>query len=70
MILESGWIGYHPTEAKRLRPAVVLDRDGTLIEDRGHPANPADVEFLPGTIGALRQLQEEFVYPTNVGLQA
>jgi D-glycero-D-manno-heptose 1,7-bisphosphate phosphatase len=47
---------------RQLRPAVFLDRDGTLIEDRGHLANPADVEFFPATIPALRRLQDDFLF--------
>lgn len=43
------------------RYAVFLDRDGTLIEDRGYLADPSQVHFLPGTIGALRRLQEDFL---------
>lgn len=39
-----------------MTPAVFLDRDGTLIEDRGHLADPAQVVFYPDTIGALRKL--------------
>jgi L-threonylcarbamoyladenylate synthase len=49
-------------ETKRLRPAIFLDRDGTLIEDRGHLADPADVKFLDGTIEALRRLQNDFLF--------
>ena len=49
-------------ETKRLRPAIFLDRDGTLIEDRGHLADPADVKFLSGTIEALRRLQDDFLF--------
>jgi D-glycero-D-manno-heptose 1,7-bisphosphate phosphatase len=40
------------------RPAVFLDRDGTLIEDRGHLADAAQVAFFPDAIEALRRLQE------------
>jgi len=41
-------------------PAVFLDRDGTLIEDRGHLRDPDDVVFYPDTAEALRRLQKEF----------
>ena len=37
-------------------PAVFLDRDGTLIEDPGHLADPAGVVLLPGVIDALHEL--------------
>jgi len=40
------------------RPAVLLDRDGTLIVDVGYPRDPAAVELLPGTPGALRAFRE------------
>lgn len=33
--------------------AVFLDRDGTLIVDRGYLASPAQIEFLQGAISAL-----------------
>lgn len=42
------------------RPAVFLDRDGTLIEDRGHLSRPSQVTFFEGTVSALRRLQEHF----------
>lgn len=35
------------------RPALFLDRDGTLIEDPGYLSNPAGVRLLPGAAGAL-----------------
>jgi histidinol-phosphate phosphatase family protein len=38
------------------RPAVFLDRDGTLIEDPGYLATPAGVHLLPGVPEALRRL--------------
>lgn len=38
------------------RPAVFLDRDGTLIEDPGYLADPAGVRLLPGVPEALRRL--------------
>lgn len=40
------------------RPAVFLDRDGTLIEDVGFLRDVAQVEFYPRTISALRQLND------------
>lgn len=36
------------------RPAVLLDRDGTVMRDVGYPRDPADVELLPGAAAALR----------------
>jgi D-glycero-D-manno-heptose 1,7-bisphosphate phosphatase len=41
-------------------PAVFLDRDGTIIEDRGYLKHPDQVTFLPGAIQALLQLQTHF----------
>jgi D-glycero-D-manno-heptose 1,7-bisphosphate phosphatase len=39
-----------------LRPAVFLDRDGTLIVDRHYLADPAGVELLPGVGPAVARL--------------
>jgi D,D-heptose 1,7-bisphosphate phosphatase len=44
-----------PALAKR-RPAVFLDRDGTLIEQVHYLSDPGEVRLLPGTAEALRQL--------------
>ncbi len=44
-----------------LHPAVFLDRDGTLIEDRGHLADAAQVAFYPDAVDALRRLQKRFL---------
>jgi L-threonylcarbamoyladenylate synthase len=41
--------------------AVFLDRDGTLIKDRGHLDRPSQAVFFPDTFDALRRLQEEFL---------
>jgi D-glycero-D-manno-heptose 1,7-bisphosphate phosphatase len=38
------------------RAAAFLDRDGTLVVERGYLADPADIELLPATAGALRDL--------------
>jgi rfaE bifunctional protein nucleotidyltransferase chain/domain len=40
------------------RACVLLDRDGTLIEDAGYPRDPAQVRLLPGAAEALRALQQ------------
>ena len=39
------------------QPAAFLDRDGTLIPDRGFLSDPAGVELLPGTVEALKALR-------------
>lgn len=39
------------------RPGVLLDRDGTLIVERHHLADPAGVELLPGVAAALRAVR-------------
>lgn len=44
----------------RMMPAIFLDRDGTLIEDRGHLRDPGEVVVYPETVEALRRLQETF----------
>ncbi len=40
------------------RRGVFLDRDGTIIADKGHLADPAGVEVLPTVVDALRLLHE------------
>jgi histidinol-phosphate phosphatase family protein len=40
------------------RPAVFLDRDGTIIEDRHYMANVDQVRLLPGAAAAIRRLNE------------
>ncbi len=42
-------------------PAVFLDRDGTIIEDRGHLRSPSDVIFFPDTVRSLQRLQDHFL---------
>lgn len=39
------------------RPAVFLDRDGTLIENVHYLADPAHVRLLPGTVASLKRLR-------------
>ena len=43
------------------RKAVFLDRDGTLIEDRGNLRYPDEVIFFDSTFQALNKLQEHFL---------
>ena len=40
------------------RPAVFLDRDGTIIEEKGFLDDPRGVEVLPTVVDALRLLRE------------
>jgi D-glycero-D-manno-heptose 1,7-bisphosphate phosphatase len=47
---------FSPAAAKT-RPAVFLDRDGTLIEDTGYPRDPNRVRLLSGSAEALRVLE-------------
>ena len=43
------------TEALReTRPAIFLDRDGTIIRDTGYLRRAEDVELVPGAAMALR----------------
>ena len=39
------------------RPAAFLDRDGTLIIERGYLSDPRDIELLPGVPRALQNLR-------------
>lgn len=41
---------------RELRPAVFLDRDGTLNEDVNYVSRPEQIELLPGVPEALRRL--------------
>lgn len=38
--------------------AVFLDRDGTIIEDSGYISSPDQVKFIPGSIEAIKKLNE------------
>lgn len=39
-------------------PAVFLDRDGAIIEDRGYIGDPDQVHLLPGAGEAVRRLSK------------
>lgn len=45
----------------KLRPAVFLDRDGTLIEEVGVVGNPQLICLFPDTIAALSALKRKYV---------
>lgn len=42
------------------REAIFLDRDGTIIEDRGYLRLASEVHFIPGAVEALKRLQRRF----------
>lgn len=48
-----------PAERQR-RAALFLDRDGTLIHDRGYLSDPAGVALLPGVREALRRARRHY----------
>jgi D-glycero-D-manno-heptose 1,7-bisphosphate phosphatase len=41
-----------------MKPAVFLDRDGTMIEERHYLHRPEEVVLLPGAAAALKRLQD------------
>jgi len=41
-----------------MRPAIFLDRDGTIITEREYLADPAGVELFPSAGAALKRLQD------------
>jgi len=42
--------------------AIILDRDGTLIEDKNYVYKIEDFELLPGVIEGLKSLREKFLF--------
>ena len=42
----------------RPRPFIVLDRDGTIIEEREYLSDPNQVTLIPGAAAALREFQQ------------
>ncbi len=47
--------------SRNVNAAVFLDRDGTIIEDRGHLRDPDEVVFFPDTFESLRKLQRRLL---------
>jgi D-glycero-D-manno-heptose 1,7-bisphosphate phosphatase len=45
-------------EGAKGRPAVFLDRDGTIIDDIGYLDDPRGISFYPGVPEALKSLQD------------
>ena len=52
------------------RPAVFLDRDGTLIHDRHYLSDPAGVELLPGAGEAVARLNRAGLFVVLVTNQS
>jgi D-glycero-D-manno-heptose 1,7-bisphosphate phosphatase len=52
-----GWDPAAPPRRGGRRPAVFLDRDGTLIEDVPYLDDPSGIRFLPGAAEALVRLR-------------
>jgi D-glycero-D-manno-heptose 1,7-bisphosphate phosphatase len=57
---KSAKVGVMSELSQQTRPAVFLDRDGTIIEDRGDLSQSSQVEVLPGVISALQRLQRHY----------
>ena len=43
---------------KRKKPLVLVDRDGTLIEEKEYLSDPRQVRLLPGAVQGLRRLKK------------
>jgi histidinol-phosphate phosphatase family protein len=60
--------GDHGPVLRETRPAIFLDRDGTLIRDVGYISRAEDVRLVPGAAGALRtahRRQRPIIVVTN-----
>ncbi|MFX1315866.1 MAG: D-glycero-alpha-D-manno-heptose-1,7-bisphosphate 7-phosphatase [Promethearchaeota archaeon] len=44
------------------KKAIILDRDGTIIEDKNYTYKIEDLELLPGVIDGLKLLQKDFIF--------
>jgi D-glycero-D-manno-heptose 1,7-bisphosphate phosphatase len=54
----------------RRESLLLLDRDGTLMEDVGYPNDPAHVRLLPGAADAIRELAACGFVPAVVSNQS
>lgn len=45
-------------DPRRHRPALFLDRDGTVIDDPGYIADPDKVRLIPGVVPTLRRFRD------------
>ncbi|TES94093.1 MAG: HAD-IIIA family hydrolase [Promethearchaeota archaeon] len=45
-----------------IRKAIILDRDGTLIEDKDYAYKIEDLKLLPGVIEGLKFLQQDYLF--------
>ncbi|MEW5994015.1 MAG: HAD-IIIA family hydrolase [Candidatus Zixiibacteriota bacterium] len=45
-------------ERSRLKPAIFVDRDGTIVKDKNYLSDPDQLELLPGAAEALRYANE------------
>ncbi len=52
------------------RPACFLDRDGTLVLDRGYARSAAEIALLPGAAAAVRRLNERGIAAVVVSNQS
>lgn len=52
------------------RPAVFLDRDGTVIVDKVHLTDAGNVELLPGAATAVRRLNDAGIFVAIVSNQS
>jgi histidinol-phosphate phosphatase family protein len=44
--------------SRNSRPAIFLDRDGTIIDEVGYLGDPEKINFYPGAIEAMKELQD------------
>jgi D-glycero-D-manno-heptose 1,7-bisphosphate phosphatase len=47
--------------ALRSNEAVFLDRDGVIIVEKNFIIDPSDIEFIPGSLEALKRVPENFL---------